>query len=105
MHGEGLVESYSSGSRPSGAVNPKAIASMKEIRYDLSLHKSIGLDEVPDVDYDYAITMGGGDECPMIRSRNREDWEIADPKHMDPEEFAKVRDLIESKVKELLSRL
>lgn len=105
MHGEGIVDSYSSGSRPSGVVNPKAIASMKEIGYDLSLHKSIGLAEIPNVAYDYAITMGCGDECPMVRTRNREDWGIPDPKHMDSEEFAEVRDLIESKVEELLSRL
>lgn len=105
MHGQGLLESYSSGSRPSGLVNPKAVASMKEIGYDLSLHKSIGLDEIPDVEYDYAITMGCGDECPMIRAGNREDWGIADPKHMEREELANVRDIIESKVKDLLSRL
>jgi len=78
---------------------------MKEIGYDLSLHKSICLNEIPDVEYDYAITMGCGDECPLVRTVNREDWGIADPKDMDPEEFAKVRDIIESKVKDLLSRL
>ena len=102
MHGRGIVEVYSSGSRPSGMVNPKAVASMKEIGYDLSLHKSIGLDEIPDVEYDYAITMGCGDECPRVRAKKRDDWGIPDPKHMEPEEFAKVRDLIELKVKELL---
>ena len=104
MHGGGIVEAYSSGSSPSGMVNPKAIASMKEIGYDLSLHKSIGLDEMPDVEYDYVITMGCGDECPAVKTKHREDWRIPDPKHMDPEEFAKIRDLIESKVEELLSK-
>ena len=105
MHGEGLVEAYSAGSRPSGVVNPKAIASMKEIGYDLSLHNSTGLDEIPKVEYDYTITMGCGDECPMVRAGNREDWGIADPKNMEPEEFARVRDIIEERVKELLSKL
>ena len=32
------VEAYSAGSKPSGIVNPKAIASMKEIGYDLTNH-------------------------------------------------------------------
>ncbi|MDT8317789.1 MAG: arsenate reductase ArsC [bacterium] len=104
MHGGGAVEAYSSGSKPSGVVNPKAIASMKEVGYDLSLHKSIGLDEIPDVEYDYAITMGCGDECPMVRAKKREDWGIPDPKHMEDEEFGKMRDLIGDKVKELLSK-
>ena len=35
MHGNGIVEVYSSGSRPSGVVNPKAIASMKEVMDDI----------------------------------------------------------------------
>ena len=105
MHGEGMVEAYSAGSRPSGEVNPKAIASMKEIGYDLLLHKSTGLDEIPKVEYDYTITMGCGDECPTVRAGNREDWGITDPKNMEPEEFARARDIIESRVKDLLSRL
>ena len=46
IHGGRNVKAFSSGSRPSGVVNPKAIASMREIGYDLSLHKSIGLDEI-----------------------------------------------------------
>ena len=105
IHGGGDIQAFSSGSRPSGVVNPKAIASMGEIGYDLSLHKSIGLDEIPDVTYDYAITMGCGDECPMVRAKKRDDWGIPDPKHMEPEEFGKIRNLIESKVKDLLSKM
>ena len=33
-------EAYSAGSQPSGEINPKAIAAMLEIGYDLSKHKS-----------------------------------------------------------------
>lgn len=105
MHGTGIVEAYSSGSRPSGIVNVKAVASMKEVGYDLSGHSSKGLDEIADVEYDYAVTMGCGDECPTVMARQREDWGMPDPKNMPPEAFAGVRDLIESKVKELLSKI
>ena len=105
MHGEGIVESYSSGSRPSGVVNPKAIASMKAVGYDLSKHDSVGLDKIPQVKYEYAITMGCGDECPMINAVNREDWALPDPKHMNTEEFNQVRDIIEAEVKDLISKL
>ncbi|MBL4593954.1 MAG: arsenate reductase ArsC [Flavobacteriales bacterium] len=105
IHGEGIIEVYSSGSRPSGIVNPKAIISMKAVGYDLSKHYSIGLDKIPKVEYDYAITMGCGDECPMINAVNREDWALPDPKHMTPEEFNQVRDIIEAEVKDLISKL
>lgn len=99
------VIAFSSGSRPSGQVNAKAIASMKEIGYDLSTHASKGLDQLPDVDFDFAITMGCGDECPLLRARTREDWGIPDPKHLSMEEFAQVRDFIGDKVRDLLARL
>lgn len=105
MHGDGIIEAFSSGSRPSGIVNPKAIASMKEVGYDLSKHISVGLDEIPQVEYEYTITMGCGDECPMIPALNREDWALPDPKHMEPQEFNKVRDIIETEVISLIKQL
>ena len=40
MLGGDKVEAYSAGSRPSGVVNPKAIAAMKELGYDLTSHVS-----------------------------------------------------------------
>lgn len=105
MHGKGIIEVYSSGSRPSGIVNPKAIASMAEVGYDLSKHNSIGLDELPQINWDYAITMGCGDECPMIKANHREDWGLPDPKHMEPKEFAQVRDIIEREVMDLIEEI
>lgn len=105
IHGKGIIEVYSSGSRPSGIVNPKAIASMAEVGYDLSKHDSIGLDELPQINWDYAITMGCGDECPMIKANHREDWGLPDPKHMEPKEFAQVRDIIEREVMDLIEEI
>ena len=102
IHGGDEVEAYSSGSRPSGVVNPKAIETMSEIGYDLSTHTSKSLDEIPDVTFDFVATMGCGDECPFIRANVREDWQIPDPKHMPPDEFREVRDEIERKVKAML---
>jgi len=105
IHGKGIVEAYSSGSRPSGKVNPKAIEAMKELGYDLTTHVSKSLHEIPDVEYDFVATMGCGDECPFVRAKRREDWQIPDPKHLEPDEFRKVRDLIEQKVKEMLEKI
>jgi arsenate reductase (thioredoxin) len=102
IHGGNGVEAHSAGSRPSGIINPKAIASMKELGYDLSAHVSKSLDEIPPVVYDYVITMGCGDECPFVAARHRLDWKIPDPRNMGAEEFRNVRNMIEQKVKELL---
>jgi protein-tyrosine-phosphatase len=103
IHGAGIIDPYSSGSRPSGIVNPKAIASMKDIGYDMSTHRSKSLSEIPDIEYDYVITMGCGDECPFVKSKHREDWAIPDPKDMDMEGFQNIRDMIKEKVKKLIS--
>jgi arsenate reductase len=102
IHGGDTVEAYSAGSRPSGVVNPKAIAAMREIGYDLSTHASKSLDELPNVEWDFVATMGCGDECPLIRAKQREDWQIPDPKNMDAGAFTKVRDEINDKVRFLL---
>jgi protein-tyrosine-phosphatase len=105
LHGGGAVEAFSAGSRPSGRVNPKAIAAMSELGYDLSTHRSKSLDDLPDVEFDAAVTMGCGDACPMVKAKHRFDWQIPDPREMEPAQFNEVRDLIGAKVKELLASL
>jgi arsenate reductase (thioredoxin) len=105
IHSKGDWEVYSAGSRPSGRVNPKAIETMSELGYDLAKHESKSLDQLPVGEYDAAITMGCGDECPMIAARFREDWGLPDPKHMNLDQFREIRNLIEAKVKDLIKKL
>lgn len=105
MMGADRVEALSAGSRPSGRVNPKAVAAMAELGYDLAPHTSKGLDEFNGTDIDAAVTMGCGDACPRVNAKHRYDWQIPDPREMPPDEFNKVRDLIGTKVKELLNEL
>ena len=69
------MEAYSAGSKPSGKVNPKAIASMQEVGYDMR-----------------------GPISEFARKR-REDWQIPDPKELPQDEFRNVRDLIAAKVR------
>jgi arsenate reductase len=99
------IEAWSAGSKPSGKVNPLAIEAMRERGLDLSKQRSKSLDAVRDVEFDAVVTMGCGDACPAVRARVREDWSIPDPRHMQPEQFRGVRDLIEASVKALLARL
>jgi protein-tyrosine-phosphatase len=97
------VKAYSAGSNPSGIVNPKAIAAMKELGYDLSKHKSKSLKEVEQyAPFDAVVTMGCGDACPWMPAKKFIDWQIPDPKEMNEGDFRKVRDLIREKVNELL---
>ena len=98
------VDAFSAGSNPSGVVNPKAIAAMSELGYDLSQHQSKSLKDIERfAPFDAVVTMGCGDACPWMPAKQFIDWEIPDPKNMAPADFNKVRDLIKNKVRELLA--
>jgi arsenate reductase len=99
------IQPWSAGSRPSGVVDPKAIAAMAELGYNLGSHSSKSLSQIPKVKYDYVITMGCGDECPFIPAGHHEDWDLPDPKMLPLEQFRQVRDQIGERVKELAARI
>lgn len=105
IHGKGVLDVYSAGSKASGKVNEKAIKAMKEVGYNLESHKSKSLDEVPQIIYDYVITMGCGDECPYVKTRQRQDWGIPDPKDMIEKDFNKIRDLIKEKILSFINEI
>ena len=106
IHGGDVVEAFSAGSKPSGKINPKAIAAMTQYDYDLSKHQSKSLEEVKQfAPFDIVVTMGCGDACPWMPAKKFLDWQIPDPRDMNETEFNKIRDLIEQNVKHLLRDL
>ena len=105
IHGSNTLMPFSAGSKASGEVNNKAVIAMKAIGYDLTEHKSKGLDEFSDIKFDYLITLGCNDKCPNIETKLRKEWDIPDPKNMNLEDFFKVRDLIEKKVLSLIDEI
>ncbi|MFQ5585898.1 MAG: arsenate reductase ArsC [Thermodesulfobacteriota bacterium] len=105
IHGAGRAEAYSAGSCPAGQVNQKALEVMDERGYDLRRHHSKSVGELPDREFDSAVTMGCGDRCPQVRVRERHEWEIPDPGALPLDEFRALCDLIEEKVQGLLLRL
>lgn len=105
IYGAGQVEAFSAGSRPSGRINPKAVEAMRELGYDLTTHSSKGLDQFNGASVDVAVTMGCGDECPLVFAHRREEWQIPDPRDLTADQFRAVRDLIGEKVRALLADL
>jgi protein-tyrosine-phosphatase len=96
------ADAHSAGSRPSGRVSPKAIAAMAERGIDIAQNKSKSLQDLPDQRWDWVVTMGCGDACPFVPAKNRADWALPDPRDLEPDEFNKVRDEIEARVRALL---
>lgn len=106
IYGNGKAQAFSAGSKPSGKVNPKAVAAMKELGYDLSTHSSKSVDEVKaEAPFDAVVTMGCGDACPWMPAKQHIDWQLPDPRDMDAEQFNQVRDKIGALVKELVNSL
>lgn len=105
LRGAGRLLAFSAGSRPSGHINPRAIEVMAEKGYNLATHRSTGLDELPEGQFDAVVTMGCGDVCPWVPARIREDWPVADPRELDVDGVREVRDEIDERVLQFLDTL
>jgi arsenate reductase (thioredoxin) len=100
--GAGRVEAASAGSRPAGAVSPRAVRFMKEKGINVAGQRPRALADLPAGGWDAVVTMGCGDACPWVPARLRLDWDLPDPGEMGDEGFRAVRDRIEALVRELL---
>jgi len=99
------VECASAGSNPEKEVSPEAIAVMKEVGIDITHVKPKGFNDLPDLKFDYLITMGCEVECPFLPGAKRIEWQIPDPKGKGIEEFRRVREIISKEVQKLLSQI
>jgi len=103
--GEGKIEVYSAGSRPSSHIDPLVIEVMKEKGIDLSARRPKSLNDLPPIDMDYLVTMGCEETCPAVLAKKIIEWDIPDPKGKSIDVFRNVRDMIEEKVRALLEEL
>ena len=103
--GQGRLEVYSAGSRPSSVIDPLVMEVMKEKGIDLSARRPKGLNDLPSVEMDYLITMGCEETCPAVLAKTNIEWEIPDPKGKSLDTFRKIRDMIEERVRALLKEI
>lgn len=104
-YGAEIFESYSAGTETKPQINRDAVRLMKKI-YGIDMEKtqkSKLLSEIPNVDI--VITMGCNVNCPTLLCEFREDWGLDDPSGKSDEEFMKVIDIIDLKIKELVEKI
>jgi arsenate reductase len=85
-------------------VHPEVIVAMREVGIDLDGATTARL--TPDVarQAQVLVTMGCGDECPVVPGAERDDWPLEDPKGKPAAVVREIRDQIRERVRALIER-
>lgn len=100
------MRAASAGTMPGRAVNPAVADAMAEVGIDVGGNVPRRLD--PGMARGAVVVGMGcadGDTCPAVQARAYLDWKIPDPKGKTLGEVRKIRDQIESRVRELIREL
>jgi len=97
------TRAISAGTNPGTRVHPEVLAVMAEAGIDLT--GAVPQKLTPELASGAAmlITMGCGDECPVLPGVMRDDWPLEDPKGRPVEEVRRIRDDVRRRVERLLS--
>lgn len=95
----------SAGTTPAAHVHPPVINVMREIGIDLTNRTPTLLTRELAEQADLIITMGCGDECPVIPGKRYVDWELLDPADQPVATIREIRDEITARVRDLINRL
>jgi protein-tyrosine-phosphatase len=106
-YGKGKLIASSAGVMLADRVNPAVVEVMREKGIDISQNRPKLLTPKMAEEADRIITMGCSVEniCPAPLLKNVVDWGLEDPKNKPLEEVRQIRDEIEKRVKELISKL
>ena len=99
------ARAISAGTRPADRVNPVVVEAMREQGIDVSAGRPQLLTPALARDAQWLITMGCGDECPVVPGAKRDDWPLDDPAGQQLEHVRPIRDEIRSRVEGLLKTL
>jgi arsenate reductase len=97
------ARAISAGTRPAERVHPEVIDVMRSRGIDLSQARPQQLTEALAADANWLITMGCGDECPVLPGLQRDDWPLSDPKGQSAETVKAIAGDIDQRVRELIS--
>ena len=98
------ARAISAGTDPGPRVHPEVMAAMAEQGFDLSGAPTTKLTPELAAGVSMLITMGCGDQCPVVPEVERDDWPLADPKGQPLDEVRAIRDEIRSRVQVLLEK-
>lgn len=98
------ARAISAGTQPATRVHPEVVEVMREIGIDLSAAQPQKLTAELASSAEMLITMGCGEECPVVPGVERDDWPIPDPKGKSIAEVRVIRNQISARVRKLIEQ-
>lgn len=98
------ARAISAGTAPSHRVHPEVVEAMGEVGIDLSSEVPRFLSDDLAAQVSLLVTMGCGEACPVVPKALRDDWPLDDPKGKSIESVRAIRDEIERRVRDLVTR-
>jgi len=96
------IEALSAGSEPKDKINPEMVEVMQEKGFDMAYRQTNSLEKaISESQPDMIVTMGCGEECPLVPGAKILDWDLPDPAGKPLDFMRQVRDEIEKRVKNL----
>jgi arsenate reductase (thioredoxin) len=96
------AQAISAGTEPGPRVHPEVVAVMREEGIDLSGAPTRRLTSELAEQAQILVTMGCGDQCPVVPGAKRDDWPLEDPKGQPVERVREIRDEIRRRVEDLI---
>ena len=95
----------SAGTAPGERVHPEVVTVMGELGIDLAGRRPRRLSAELAQNADIVVTMGCGDECPVVPGKRYLDWDLPDPKGRALQDVRATRDEIARRVDALVAEL
>ena len=92
----------SAGTQPASRVHPEVVTVMLEDGIDLSHERPRMFTDETGRTAEMVVTMGCGDECPVVPGVRRDDWPLDDPKAKDLDTVRRIREEIRDRVRTLV---
>ena len=96
------ARALSAGTAPGTRVHPEVLEAMREVGIDLGGRTPQKLTDDLARGAQLLITMGCGDECPVVPGLRRDDWPLEDPKGKPIARVREIRDDVRARVTALL---
>ncbi len=101
---ETKARAVSAGTDPGARVHPEVLEAMREVGVDLSDRRPQKLTDDLARGAQMLITMGCGEQCPVVLGLRRVDWPLEDPKGKPITRVREIRDDVRGRIVSLLRK-